>query len=389
MSTTVATPGQVSDLFANPDALNTAFEQKVQQDPVGTANALSDYMKDPATRQRMVQEAHDGLQAIHDIQLAFGRVYALLAQVDAQNFKGPDGKVIDKLAPTWRGYSDTFNQSLSQTETLASQGKASIDTFTQSVLPILQSTTLTLADKKARLAFYANSMDQNDQTVNAIDALLLVYSELGNNVAAFKASFETKMQQVGQKLDTDIQRAKEDIEIIKTKLAQHEETAKKLGISAGIAAGVGAGLLATGVLAPFAYASFAASLVLGIKAIDEYFNKVQQIKHELADKKNDLAALESQRSAFQKLAPAVTAAASDMGLIAEKLHVLTEVFKLVKNDIVNASAHLDTASQADNADVTDIRNDQLSLAATSYASLAVILETFATGWSTQVTPPSS
>ncbi|KAJ7501532.1 hypothetical protein B0H11DRAFT_2275172 [Mycena galericulata] len=385
MSVTVSTPGQVSDLLANPDALNTAFDQKVQQDPAGTTKALSDFMNDPATRQSMVQEAQDNLQAIHETQLAFGRIYSLLAQIDAQNFKGPDGKVIGKLAPTWRGYSDTFNQSLSQTETLASQGKALIDTFTKSILPILQSTTMTLADKKARLAFYANSIDQNDHTVTAIDALLHAYGELENNVASFKGYFEATIE----KPYIDIQRVKEDIEILKTKLAQYEESAKKLGISADIAAGVGAGLLATGVLAPFAYASFAASLVPGIKEVDEYFNKVQQIQHELADRKNDLAALESQPNAIQKPSPVVTAAASEMDhmcLTTEKLQILAQIFKLVKNDIVDASFQLNTA---DSADLTDIRTEQLSLAATSYASLAIILEMFATGWSTQVTPPSS
>ncbi|KAJ7226527.1 hypothetical protein B0H12DRAFT_1149085 [Mycena haematopus] len=263
----------------------------------------------------MVQEARDGLQAIHDIQQAFTRVYSLLAQVDAQNFKGPDGKVIQKFAPTWRRHSDTFNLSLSKTETLASKGKASIDTFIKSVLPIIKSTSMTLTDKRIRLNFYATSIDLNDQNAKAIDDLLVVYSQLGENVGAFKASFETEMQQVGQKLDTDIKRAKEDIEAIKAKLAAHQETAKKLAISAGISVDIGAGLLCTGFLAPFAYACFGAALVLGAKAIDEWYNQVRKIKAELADKQSTLAA-------YQKLAPAVA--------ITLKLQILTQVFKLVR-----------------------------------------------------------
>ncbi|KAJ7016970.1 hypothetical protein C8F04DRAFT_486623 [Mycena alexandri] len=389
MSVAVATPGQVSDLFANPDALHAAFNQKLQQDPTGVTKSLSDYLQDDDTRQHMVQEAQDGLQAIHDIQLAFERVYGLLAQVDAQNFKGPDGNVIQKLAPTWRGYSDTFTQSLTQTETLATKGKAAVDTFVKNIIPILQNTSMSVTDKATRLTFFTNNIDQNDQNVKAIDALLLIYDQLGKDVAAFKASFETKMQQVGQKLDLDIARAKEDIEGIKTKLAEHQEAAKKLGISAGISAGIGAGLLATGFLAPLAYACFGASLVLGIKAIDEWFNEVQKIKGELADRENDLAGLESQRTAYQKLVPACASASQDMSLISGKLQILTQVFKLVKSDIVDASTHLNTASQADNADVTQVRNDELELAAASYSMLAVILETFATGWSTQVKAPSS
>ncbi|KAJ7733129.1 hypothetical protein B0H16DRAFT_1580024 [Mycena metata] len=389
MSAAVATPGQVSDLFANPDALQTALNQKVQQDPAGVTQSLSDYLKDDDTRQRMVQEAQEGLQAIHDIQLAFERVYSLLAQVDAQNFKGPDNKVIQKLAPTWRTYSDTFTKSLIQTETLASKGKAAVDSFVHNILPIIRSTAMSAADKKIRLDFYATSIDQNDQNVKDIDALLLVYDQLGTDVAAFKTSFETKMQQVGQKLDTDIARAKEDIEAIKKKLAAHQETAKQLGISAGISAGIGAGLLATGYLAPVAYVCFAASLVMGIKAIEEWFNEVQKIKGELADKQTELAGLESQRAAYQKLVPACASAAQDMNLISAKLLILTQVFKLVKSDIVDASTHLSTASGADDADVTEVRNDELELAASSYAMLAVILETFATGWSTQVKAPGS
>ncbi|KAJ7030970.1 hypothetical protein C8F04DRAFT_1364772 [Mycena alexandri] len=371
MSVAVATPGQVSNLFADPDALHAAFNQKLQQDPTGVTKSLSDYLQDDDTRQHMVQEAQDGLQAIHDIQLAFERVYGLLAQVDAQNFKGPDGNVIQKLAPTWRGYSDTFTQSLSQTETLATKGKAAVDTFVKNIIPILQNTSMSVTDKATRLTFFTNNIDQNDQNVKAIDALLLVYDQLGKD------------------LDLDIARAKEDIEGIKTKLAEHQEAAKKLGISAGISAGIGAGLLATGFLAPLAYACFGASLVLGIKAIDEWFNEVQKIKGELADRENDLAGLESQRTAYQKLVPACASASQDMSLISGKLQILTQVFKLVKSDIVDASTHLNTASQADNADVTQVRNDELELAAASYSMLAVILETFATGWSTQVKAPSS
>ncbi|KAJ7501601.1 hypothetical protein B0H11DRAFT_2371849 [Mycena galericulata] len=385
----VAVDSQVSDFVANPDALNTAFEQKVQQDPAGTAKALSDYMKDPATRQRMVQEAQDGLQAIQDIQQAFGRVYGLLAQVDAQNFKGPDGKVIDKFAPIWRGYSDTFNTSLSQTETLASKGRAAIDTFTKSILPILQSTTMTVDDKKIRLNFYTNNMDQNNQNVTEIDALVAVYNGISNDVSSFKATFEEKMMQVGQQLETDIQRAKDDIEIIKQKLAQHQETAKKLGIAGGVLGGVGGALIITGGLAPIGVLIGIAGVVLGGMAIDEYFNKVAEIKHELSDKQAELATLESQKSAYQKLAPAVTAASSDMSLIMTKLQVLTQVFKTVKNDIVAANDHLGTSSQADTAEIIDIRNQQIELSAESYANVAVVLNNFASGWSAAVTLPST
>ncbi|KAJ7441047.1 hypothetical protein B0H11DRAFT_2292515 [Mycena galericulata] len=389
MSVAVANPSQVADFVANPDALNTAFEQKVNEDPAGTAKALSDYMKDPATRDRMVKEAQDGLQAIHDIQEAFGRVYALLAQVDAQNFKGLDGKVIDKLAPVWRGYSDKFNTSLSQTETLASQGKALIDTFTTSILPMIQSTTMTADAKKARLDFYANTIDQNGANVKAIDALVAAYNGISNDVSAFKATFEEKMSQVGQKLDTDIQRAKDDIVLIKEKLAQHQETAKKLGIAGGVLGGVGGALIITGGLAPIGVLIGIAGVVLGGMAIDEYFNKVAAIKHELADKEAELTTLESQKSAYQKLAPAVTAASSDMSLIMTKLTVLTQVFKLVKNDIVVANEHLVFSSQADTAEIIDIRNEQIALSATSYANVAEVLNAFASGWSAAVTLPST
>ncbi|KAJ7701975.1 hypothetical protein B0H16DRAFT_1832857 [Mycena metata] len=243
------------------------------------ANALSTYMKDDATRQRMIDEVTEGLQAIHDIQVAFQSVYGLLAKVDAQNFTGSDGQVIQKFAPTWRGYSDAFTASLSQTETLAAKGKAAIDTFVKTIIPILQSTSMSVDDKKKRLDFFITN-GQNDKD---IDALILVFDGISKDVTAFKAAFKKTMAQVSNKLATDTRHANEAIALLLKKLDVQMKTAKKLGIAAG----------------------------------------------------------------------------------ASLQHLL--------------------ASQADTAELGDIRNAEIELAAGSYADLAQILETFADGWTTAST----
>ncbi|KAJ7030965.1 hypothetical protein C8F04DRAFT_1111952 [Mycena alexandri] len=344
-------------------------------------------MKDDTTRQRMIKEAQDGLQAIHDIQVAFASVYGLLTQVDAQNFKGSDGNVIQKFAPTWRGYSDTFTQSLSQTETLAAKGKAAVDTFVKNIIPILQNTSMSVTDKATRLTFFTNNIDQNDQNVKDIDALILVYDGISKDVTAFKATFEETMTQVGNKLTTDIQRANDDIELLQQTLG--EFTAKKLGIAGGVLSGVGGVLIATGGLAPLGVIVGIAGIVLGGLAIDAYFNKVAAIKTDLANRKADLVNLQGQQSAYNKLSPDIKIACADMVSISTKLAILTGVFKTVKSDIVEQNQHLTTASQADTAELADIRNQQIELAAASYANLSEILETFSNGWSTSVLPAST
>ncbi|KAJ7016975.1 hypothetical protein C8F04DRAFT_1158560 [Mycena alexandri] len=346
-------------------------------------------MKDDTTRQRMIKEAQDGLQAIHDIQVAFASVYGLLAQVDAQNFKGSDGNVIQKFAPTWRGYSDTFTQSLSKTETLAAKGKAAVDTFVKNIIPILQNTSMSVTDKATRLTFFTNNIDQNDQNVKDIDALILAYDAISKDVTAFKATFEETMTQVGNKLTTDIQRANDDIELLQQKLDAQLEAAKKLGIAGGVLSGVGGVLIATGGLAPLGVIVGIAGIVLGGLAIDAYFNKVAAIKTDLANRKADLVILQGQQSAYNKLSPDIKIACTDMVSISTKLAILTGVFKTVKSDIVEQNQHLTTASQADTAELADIRNQQIELAAASYANLSEILETFSNGWSTSVLPAST
>ncbi|KAJ7226535.1 hypothetical protein B0H12DRAFT_274973 [Mycena haematopus] len=319
----------VDTLIANPDALKAALDQKIQENPAAVVKSLADYMENEDTRKRMVEEAQNGLQAIHDIQQAFDRVYGLLAQIDVKNFVGNDGKVIQKFAPIWRLYSENFNRSLSQTETLAAKGKAAIDTFIRSILPILGNTNMSVEAKKTRLNFYIKTMDQNAQNITAIDALVAVYQGISNDVSAFKATFEEKMKQVGQRLTTDIQRAKDDIADVKARLAQSMETAKKLGIAGAVTGGIGGIMIATGVLAPVGMVLAIAGIVLGAKAIDEYFNKVKALKGELVDKQAVLTKLESQQDAYNKLSPAVAAASTDMALIMTKLVVLSQVFKTV------------------------------------------------------------
>ncbi|KAJ7709129.1 hypothetical protein B0H16DRAFT_1822291 [Mycena metata] len=128
-------------------------------------------MKDDITRKHMINKVKEGLQAIHDIQMAFESVYGLLAKVDAQRFTGSDSNVIQEFASTWRGYSDAFTASLRQTETLAAKGKAAIDTFVNTIVPILHSTSMSVDDKKKRLDFFITNMDQNGQNDQDIDAL--------------------------------------------------------------------------------------------------------------------------------------------------------------------------------------------------------------------------
>ncbi|KAJ7740138.1 hypothetical protein B0H16DRAFT_59069 [Mycena metata] len=382
-------PLNMDDVIADPTLLQNAIDQKAKDDPAAVAQALSAYMKDDATRQHMIDEANEGLQAIHDIQVAFGSVYGLLAQVDAQNFTGSDGKVIQKFAPLWRTYSDAFTTSLSQTETLAAKGKAAIDTFVKTIIPILQNTSTSVDYKKTRLTFFVNTMDQNDQNVKDIDALILVFDGISKDVTSFKATFEETMTQVGNTLTSDIQRANEDIALLQEKLEAQLETAKKLGIAAGVSIGVGGVMVATGVLAPVGMLLGLAGIIMGAVAIDAYFNKVAAIKTDLANKKDELVKLQGQQNAYNKLSPDIKIACANMVTISTKLGVLAGVFKTVKADIVEQNQHLSTASGADDLDIADVRDQEIELAAASYANLAQILQTFADGWTTATTAPTA
>ncbi|KAJ7733134.1 hypothetical protein B0H16DRAFT_170891 [Mycena metata] len=379
----------MDDVIADPTLLQNAIDQKVKEDPAAVNKALSAYMKDDATRQQMIDEAKEGLQAIHDIQVAFESVYGLLAKVDAQSFTGSDGKVIQKFAPIWRGYSDAFTASLSQTETLAAKGKAAIDTFVKTIIPILKNTDLSVDAKQTRLGFFINNMNQNDQNIKDIDALILVFDGISKNVTSFEATFEETMKQVGTKLTTDIARAKEDIALLQQKLETQLQTAKTLGIAAGVSLGVGGVMMATGVLAPVGMLIGLAGIIMGGLAIDAYFNKVAAIKKDLADKKDELATLQKQQDAYNTLSPEITIACASMLSISTKLGVLAGVFKTVKGDIVEQNEHLKTASGADDADIADVRDQEIELAAASYANLAQILETFADGWTTAAAAPTA
>ncbi|KAJ7740153.1 hypothetical protein B0H16DRAFT_1729180 [Mycena metata] len=231
-------------------------------------NALSAYMKDDTTRQRMIDQATEDLQAIHDTRMCFQSVYGLLAQVDAQNFTGSDGQVIQKFAPTWKGFNDAFTASFSQREVMAAKGKAAIDK-------------------------HLDAMDQNNQNVTDIDALVSVFNNVSNDVASFQATFQEKITQVGMQVGNTTQ----------------------------------------------------------------VWN-------------------------CNNLAPAIHVAYEDMASLQQKLNVQIQLERAKKSEIREQNDRLLTATQADDVEITDIRNAEIELAATSYANLAQILETVADGWTT-------
>ncbi|KAJ7717456.1 hypothetical protein B0H16DRAFT_1476073 [Mycena metata] len=77
---------------------------------------------------------------------------------------------------------------------------------------------MSVDDKKQRLNFspgylrnICQAMDQNEQNVKDIDALIGVFNGISKDVTSFNATFEWTMARVGNKSTSDIQRAKEDI----------------------------------------------------------------------------------------------------------------------------------------------------------------------------------
>ncbi|KAJ7733122.1 hypothetical protein B0H16DRAFT_1580010 [Mycena metata] len=119
--------------------------------------------------------------------------------------------------------------------------KAAIDTFVKTILPILKSTSMSVDDKKQRLDFFTWTMDQNDQNVNDIDALIIAFDGISKNVTSFKATFEetmalvkAEMALVGLTLTINTQRANEDIALLREKLDVQMNTAKELRIIARV-----------------------------------------------------------------------------------------------------------------------------------------------------------
>ncbi|KAJ7196167.1 hypothetical protein B0H12DRAFT_1245410 [Mycena haematopus] len=178
--------------------------------------SLSDYIQDDATRQSMVQETQKWLKTIRVIPQALERVYELLEQVDAKNYKGAGMK----FAPAWKGSIEKFGSLIGSTEMWISNGKVCIDTFTERILPLIESTTM-----KAEANIYVSVMDQTDQQLIAIDALLAAYGGISDEVSHSKSTFEQRMIQVSP-LTIDIQSAKPDMDYIKEQLGLFRDSAK-------------------------------------------------------------------------------------------------------------------------------------------------------------------
>ncbi|KAF7329434.1 hypothetical protein MKEN_00205500 [Mycena kentingensis (nom. inval.)] len=361
---------------SDPSTIQTAFQAKAAQDPVGTNTAVCNYLASSAVRERLVQEATDGLEAIRSMQASFTSVYALLCQVDLQKFT-IQGKVIQALAPTWRGYSDRFTDYLSDTEALAAEGRALVQTFKETVLDtILLNNNVSMVDKVKRTQFYVDEVNGNTKTINDTNTLIANLAGLSADVTAFKVTFDTTMADAGKSLTDDIKSIKESLEVLRAKLKAYQESAgmlTKATEGVGITAGV---LIVTGGLAPIGLLAAAVAVILGGFAIDATFNKVAGAQAEVDAKEKALEIATAQKATYDKLAPEMAIASADMLSITDKLAVLSKV----KSDLIQANTHLNRANNAGQKTMDADELSALQLASKVYDALGAILETFANGW---------
>ncbi|KAJ7016972.1 hypothetical protein C8F04DRAFT_1158550 [Mycena alexandri] len=379
-SAALASPVDISTMLDDPDALQAAVSLQLQVNPTVSIPQLVTFLGSDSTKARMIEEANQGLEAIHTVQDTFFHVLVPLAKVDAQNFKGTDGKPIRKFASEWSGYYRNLIDNLNNTKRLASAVRTLIDTFTQEILPLLANETIVAAEKQSRIDDFVRLIDSNETAVCDVDTLVASYSTLSENVTAFQAAFNQTMVLVGKQLDADIVRAQQDIDGIKAKIAAHVEAGKKLGITAGALGTVAAGFYTTGILAPMALLFTGLSIFFGVNEAQEYAAKTQQLKADLTEAENALNALNLTKADYDSLQPVVHNTSNDMGVITVKLAVLSTIFKTLKADVVAANEHLTLGEGAHNAEIGDIRNAEIKLAAASYANLKLVLDTFAVGW---------
>ncbi|KAJ7441039.1 hypothetical protein B0H11DRAFT_2292511 [Mycena galericulata] len=379
-SVLLASPVDISAMLDDPDALQTAISTRLQANPTVSIPQLATFIESDAVKARMVEEANKGLEAIYTVQNTFFGVVAPLAQVDAGNFKGADGNLIRKFAPEWLGYFRTLIDNLNKTKLLAGAVRTSINTFTQEILPLLADDTVLAAEKQSRIDDFLNLIDANERAICDVDALVASYDSLSKNVTAFQATFNQTMKDVGKQLDVDIQRAQQDIADVKARIAAHVEAGKNLGLTAGVLGTVAGGLAATGILAPFALIFTGLAIFFGISEAQKYYDKSQRLKEELTTDENTLATLNASKATYNFLQPEIYNTSKDMDTITVKLAALTTIFKTLKADVVSAKEHLGFAESAQDADIGDIRNSEITLAAASYANVNLLLDTFAVGW---------
>ncbi|KAF7326143.1 hypothetical protein MKEN_00465800 [Mycena kentingensis (nom. inval.)] len=393
----------VEKVIADPTALTKAIDTKVKADKKATQKALGDYIASEEVQKAMIKDAESGLQAIRDMQTSFDTVYAILCTIDAQKWKNK-GEVIKPLAPTWLTYGAKFTLYLAETETLASKGKALIDTFTTNVINgILLNKEVSVKDKKKRTKFFLDQANKHEETIKAIDKLTVNYKNLSDLVTAFKASFDQLMFEVGQSLNDEVKRLQVDLAGLNTKLAEYTKSAQVLRDAAIGTGAAASALIATGVLAPLGLLAAAAAIILGGFAIDMtgnpvypgkqliyslIVNKITGIKKDIVNKESELVTAQKNLSHYNQLAPKIKIASDNMASITDKLKVITSVFKTVKNDLQQAYDHFDTAKSADEMELTEDRNAELVLTAKLYASIAVVLNTFAAGWDSAVKKPA-
>ncbi|QRV94428.1 Serine/threonine-protein kinase [Ceratobasidium sp. AG-Ba] len=193
----------------------------------------------------------------------FDNIYSTLGLLDDQGYKkkSPDGSSdsdpIPKFQPEWGKIRKSFEEQIWESKKIATEGAARANSYRTVMVPIIQDGNVPIEDKKAELEHFIREIDA---TTNSAQRMAESFLELPTRIKDFKIRLSKALVQVGLNFTGKIQRLKEDVNTLTTKL----EKQARLSGTASQWARRGLHISETGVALLIAFGTLLGPVGLGI-----------------------------------------------------------------------------------------------------------------------------
>ncbi|KAI6102843.1 hypothetical protein F5141DRAFT_1133036 [Pisolithus sp. B1] len=302
------------------------------------------------------------------MEICFKNVADGLRKAQAQGTQ-TQKKQLQGYADKWAVHHKEYVQLLWESRHIAGHARVTANDFAGDFLSLMDSTDITLAEKKAEISAYRKDEDakKSSDLSQRFDHLRLAVENFETDVKEFLG--------IGRKLEAELQEAVKKVADVKREISRFFSWS--IGISLGTA-GIGLGAIALGVLCP-TLGLFLSGIgtVSALKGANAYRQRKEN-QGKLADLEKQKAQLEKPTGSLEgmrKIHAILNPLKSDIDLIKDKLVVFGQIWQMIHTDLNAVEKGLELATNS--AGVTLFRR-RLRTTSKAYALLADALYQYQT-----------
>ncbi|KAI6099992.1 hypothetical protein EDD16DRAFT_453904 [Pisolithus croceorrhizus] len=306
---------------------------------------LVDHVLDsPESKYELRKAVQDLGDSAYSIEICFRNVADGLREAQAQGTQ-TQKKQLKGYADKWAVHHKEYVQLLCESRRIAGNARVIANDFSGDFLSLMDTTDITLAEKKAEISAYRKQLDEDAKKSSDL-------SRRFDHLRMTVENFETDVKEflgIGRKLEAELQEAVKKVAEVKKEISRLDTILSwSIGISLGTA-GIGLGAIALGVLCPalglFLNGIGTASALKGANA----YRQRKEKRGKLADLEKQKAQLEKPTGnleGMRKIHAILNPLKSDIDLIKDKLVVFGQIWQMIHTDLNAVEKGLELATNS-------------------------------------------